>query len=247
MDIVCFDIESTGLNIETDSIIQFSAIKFNSETYEFINELSSYIQPEGDYSISVSAYFKHRITPDKLKDCPHFKEISSKILEFLDGCALLTYNGLGFDLLMLKNEFKKIGYNWEYSNLIIYDSFAIEARRNSNSLENAFKRYTSKTMDECGFKAHDALSDVKATIEVFKHQNSIEKVSSEHIYGECGLIKDMDFSGKELPCFKTGKWRGIWVAYVVKNDPSYINWLISSGKIDKNTELFLKQVEDTYK
>lgn len=247
MKIVSFDLESTGLNKEKDSIIQFSAIKFDSETYEIIDEFSTYVQPEGDYSISVSAYFKHGITPGKLKDYPYFKDIAPKILGFFKDCALLTYNGLGFDLIMLKNEFDKIGYNWEYSNLIIYDSFAVETRRNSNTLENTFKRYTGKTMSEYGYKAHDALSDVKATIEVFKHQNLIEKVNSERVYGECGLIKDMEFCGKILPCFKGGKWNGVWTAYVVKNDPAYINYLISSGKIDKNTELFLKQLEDNYK
>ena len=95
--IVVFDLETTGLDRTKDSIIQFAAIKMDRETNKLIDSLNLYIQPEGTYNISLQAYFKHGITAKFLSDKPYFRDVYKQILDFIEDCDLLTYNGCNFD------------------------------------------------------------------------------------------------------------------------------------------------------
>ena len=100
-NLITFDLETTGLDRSKHFIIQIAAIKTNSKG-EIIDTLNEYIQPSGSYSIDLGAYFKHHITPEFLKDKPYFKDIAPKIIEFFSpDCAILTYNGLSFDIAFL--------------------------------------------------------------------------------------------------------------------------------------------------
>ena len=164
--LVIFDLETTGLSRVKDYIIQFAGIKVNRETNDVIDSLNLYIQPDGPYQISIQAYFKHKIKPDFLKDKPKFSEVAQQIVDFIGDCDLLTYNGNHFDIPFLNHKLLLSGYNVDFINTRnCYDSFIEEKRRNGNTLEETYHRYTKKTMEENGLSAHDAFSDVKATYE----------------------------------------------------------------------------------
>lgn len=237
MKLVVFDIETTGLDKEKDHIIQFSAIKYDSENPDDVKTYTTYVQPEGAYTISVVAYAKHHITPDFLKDKPHFIDIAQDILDFFEGCALLTYNGLSFDAPFLKREFKQIGIEWNFSEVPFYDSFLEEKRRNSHKLNEVYLRYIGSTMEEDGLTAHDATSDCFATLAIFLQQQKDKPFSSEEILTEDGFIKKMEFNNKETECFAVGKWSGASVEYVAKYDKSYITWILNNPGFDKKTKL----------
>lgn len=228
MNLVVFDIETTGLDKVKDQIIQFSAIKIDTESNSIIGEFNEYIQPVGNYQINYGAYFKHGITPDFLKDKPHFEEVAPKIIEFMGNDAILTYNGNGFDLPFLLNGLAKYGLTLDIMNRPIYDAFLEEKRRNGNSLEETYKRYKGKSMEESGLKAHDALSDVKATYSVFYAQQKNQPYEPEKIYGEDGVITNQEFRGETKPCFNIGKYKGLSVEFVSQIDQQYLNWAVSS-------------------
>ena len=76
------DIESTGLNKETDHIIQFAALKVDRTTGKLIDSINLYIRPIGSYTITIQAYLRHHIKPEDLADKPTFPEVAQQIKDF---------------------------------------------------------------------------------------------------------------------------------------------------------------------
>lgn len=237
-----FDLETTGLNREKDQIIQFAAVKHDKQTLELVDQIDLYIRPTGTYQITLAAYFKHHITPAFLEDKPTLAEVAPKIVEFMKGCDILGYNHKSFDIPFLVSALEKAGYSLDILENDVYDVFLEEKIRNGNSLGDTFKRYYGKTMDEAGYEAHNALSDVMATFDIFKAHQSTGEVKPTLMFGTDNAITMMDFMGKLQPCFSIGKYRQIPVSYVVQKDPDYIKWCLSdSCNFFKSTKEFLKE------
>ena len=237
MKLVVFDIETTGLDKEKDHIIQFSAVKYDKNDPKNPETYSTYIKPTGPYTMSIAALSKHHITPQFLEDKPEFIDVAQDILDFINGCAILTYNGLSFDAPFLKRHFKECGIDWSFSDIPFYDAFLEEKRRYSHKLEDTYKRYMGSTMMENGLNPHNALSDCFATLSIFLEQQKIQKFAPEDILTEDGFIKIMDFSGKETECLAIGKWSGVSIEYVAKHDISYISCILNNPGFDKKTKL----------
>lgn len=221
------DIETTGLNKETDYIIQFAAIKVDRQTGNIFDSINLYIKPTGSYNITIQAYLKHHIKPQDLEDKPTFAEVADDIRDFFEGCDILTYNGNNFDLPFIKNEFKRIEQDIDFMQYNCYDAFLEEKRRNGNNLESTFKRYTGKTMAEDGLTAHDALSDVKATYKIFLEQQKVQEYGPEKRITEDNVIIMGNFNGKEQPVFNIGKYKELPISYVSTVDQNYLLWCVS--------------------
>lgn len=225
-----FDLETTGLDKKKDSIIQFAGITVDPKTCKIIDSVNILIRPEGDYQITLGAYYKHRISPQILRDKPTFKECHQQILDFFSGdFAVLTYNGLSFDLSFLSREFAKIGIDFSLLDKDLYDSFLIEKKRNDLTLEGRFKHYFGCTMAEKNLKAHDALSDVKATFMVFTKQQNEEPFGPAEVLTECNTINLAEFEGELKPCFTIGKYRAMPLDLVYEMDKGYLDWVMSDG------------------
>lgn len=238
--IVCFDLETTGLDKSKDFIIQIAAIKIDPETQKVVDKLNEYVKPIGSYTISLAAYFKHGIKPEFLEDKPTLKELAPKIIEFFDGCDIMTYNGTRFDIPFLKVELNKVGYDIDFTKRNCIDVFLEEKRRNGNTLEATFERYFGKTMLEFGLEAHNAYSDIKATYGIYKKQLEEAPVVYENMIGEDGVIDIMDFRGQMVPCFTIGKYRQISVEFVAEIDQGYLIWCCSDkSKFMKSTKDFI--------
>lgn len=244
---VTFDVESTGLDRKKDHIIQLSMVKFDLDTFDTIEEFNTYVRPTGEYKISLGGYLKHRIDNETLKDAPTMEEIAPNVVEFFKGIdAVLGYNVIGFDIPMLKKELNEFGYDINFMLIDVYDSFLEERRRNGISLENTFLRYHGKTMVEDGLTAHDALSDVKATIKVFEAQQKKESFGPEKMYSEENYITDMDYNGKMVPCFSVGKYRGVPVELIAKVDQDYLKWCCYTSDLMESTKDFLSKYLKEY-
>lgn len=225
--IVAFDIECTGLYRETDQIIQFSAIKYDAKTNEVVDEIDLKIQPVQPYKISMGAYFKHGITPKQLEQYPHFEDVADKIVEFFGNPkenAVLTFNGNSFDIPFLNEELGRYDRSVNFTDRVIFDSFLINSRINPTDLEGIYEKYTGQSMEESGLNAHDALSDVKATFEVFNRQ----KEQTDN------LVVPIIVTDNSLKTFRDGavvfnfgKYRSCDVQKIHKIDPSYIDWCLS--------------------
>ncbi len=241
-NIVAFDIETTGLDKQRDHIIQISMVKFNPETYEVIETYDTYVKPIGNYAISVPAYIKHKIRPELLYDKPTIKDIADDIIKFFEDCDVLTYNGNGFDIPFLNKELEAVGKHIDFTTRQCYDSCIEERKRNPNTLDAVYERYVGKSMADNGLDAHNSLSDVKATIEIFKGQSENEPVHAEKIYGDSGMVKDMIFENSVMPCFSYGKYRSLPLKMIGKIDMNYVKWAISNKSgIDKDTKKFIEE------
>lgn len=243
MNIVVFDLETTGLNKMKDFIIQFGAIKIDPTNNKIIDSMNIYIQPVGKYYISPQAKMKHHITEEFLKDKPFFKDVANQIMDFLKGCDLLTYNGCSFDIPFLKNEFLRVGIDYDFLQHNCYDAFLEEKRRNGNKLDETYKRYKGKSMEESGLTAHDALSDVKATYSIFYAQQKNHPYGPEQMLGEDNMLSIMEFNGEKVPCFTVGKYKNISVAEVCKGDKNYIGWCLSDDcNFTNSTKKVIKKI-----
>lgn len=247
-DLVVLDTETTGTDITKDFIIQFAAIKIRDG--KIIDKIKTYVNPGNDkqWAISIGAQLVHRITREMAQSGPTWKEIGHKIIKFLEGCDILTYNGIKFDLPLMQRQFKEIGINWNPMDYVQYDSYKEECIRNSNKLGSTFERYYGQSMEDKGLVAHDALSDIKATYGVYVAQNKVKKVEPIKLLVPDNIITIQQFNGRdsmghEFPCFNIGKYAGIPVALVKKIDPSYIEWTISDKcKFCQETKEYIKKV-----
>ena len=163
-DLVFFDIESTGLDVIRDRIIQLGMIKYfkDGRPEETLNLL---INP-GPVLISKEAYEVHGISPQDLANKPTFQEVAEQVYHFIQDCDLSGYNIQRFDVPMLMEELARAGYVMELSKINIIDVQRIFYKMEPRHLAAAHRFYTGKEMEN----AHDALADVRATIEVLKGQ-----------------------------------------------------------------------------
>lgn len=240
--ITFFDLETTGLDKTKDQIIQIACIKVNAETLDIVSTFERYIQPIGNYSIGLGAYFKHGIKPEFLADKPYLKDIAQEIVEYFGNDDVAGYNSNRFDIPFLKYELNKYGYDIDFTKRNCYDVFKTEQRRHGNNLDSVFKRYYGHTMIEEGLEAHNAFSDVKATISILKKQNETEEVTPEQMYGEDGVLEAAEFMGEIKPCFTLGKYRQLSVDFVSTIDQNYLQWCISDKcGFGNSTKEFIKQ------
>ena len=228
-NLVIFDLETTGVDKSKDQIIQFAAIKVNPENHQVIDSKNLFIQPIGNYQISLQAYFKHGIKPDDLKDKPHFKDVANEIVEFIKDCDIVTYNGNGFDIPFLLVELNRVGVEFSFMNTKCYDTYVEERKRNGMHLGEVYQRYKGKSMEEAGLQAHDALSDVKATYTIFVAQQRNQHYEPANMYGEDAVITDQEFRGEIKPCFNIGKYKGLSIEFINTIDKGYLAWCISDS------------------
>jgi DNA polymerase-3 subunit epsilon len=232
--IVCWDVETTGLNPKEDFIIQLALAKFKKDTYEITEQKKWYIKPAHQYTISPSAQAVHGLTKEFIEENGiYFKEIASEFFEIIRDADLLTYNGNSFDVKFLYEECKRWNLELPISDKVFYDAFSMECRFNPRNLSSVYKNYTGKDLED----AHDALVDVMGTITVFERQMKFHKLEYDEIdnwqenslLSPDGTIRNAAAPGEELKIvFAVGKYKDSEFMEVTKKDPSYIKWYMEN-------------------
>ena len=165
--LVCFDTETTGLDVQRDWIIQLSLVKVDAHTFEAVGAYDWYIKPSGAYTIAPEAQAVHHITREVLeREGVALKDIYPQMMAFLQDCDILSYNGNGFDARILYYNLQREGLTIDYDAYRFYDAYLIEMARTSRCLTDVYRRYYGREFDD----AHNSLADVRATIAVFKAQ-----------------------------------------------------------------------------
>lgn len=162
-DLVFFDLEATGLNVVRDRIVQIAAIKYSADG-QAPKELSMLINP--GIPISIEAMQVHGILPRDVANKPVFQQVAKEIFEFFDNADLSGYNSNRFDIPMLIEEFARVGMDFEVKQRRLIDVQRIFYKMEPRTLKAAVRFYCEKEMEN----AHDAMADVRATIDVFKGQ-----------------------------------------------------------------------------
>ena len=157
-----FDLETTGLDISKDRIVQIAILKIHPDGKK--EELNLLINPEMNISESNSAI--HGITNEIVKDAPTFKQAAKEIAEFIGESDMAGYNSNKFDIPVLAEEFLRVEFDFDLSSRKCVDVQNIFHKMEQRTLVAAFKFYCSKELDN----AHDAMADTTATWEVFEKQ-----------------------------------------------------------------------------
>ena len=248
-NIVAFDVETTGLDTSKDFVIQLSGVKFDRD-FNILGEFNEYVCPKYDFEIADGAFEKHGIAKDFLLSVGKWMDVVGKeFLEFIADCDLLSYNGNRFDVKILSKDLKAVGLDLDL-NRTFYDALALEAKLQPRTLDAIYKKYTGKDLEN----AHNALYDVKATIEIFKHQLNVfaeQDITIDEIMGfEESQIFDVDGMFKKEEdkiIFTKGKYRGIEFMQICKEDPGYINWYMKNPDFSNHTKNILRNYYITNK
>ena len=221
---VTFDLETSGLNVNSDHIMQIAMI-LSDDNFNTIKEYCHLINPECEFEVNPGAFEKTGISKEMVQESgvPFSKAINDIQNMLNEADVLVSYNGNKFDIPFLYNEFARFGKSLKLPNVVI-DSLSIEQKHNSNKLVDAYKRYYGEEYED----AHDALADVKATIAVFKKQKELYEDAmddSDFISPENMLTWDISL---DRLVFKTGKYKDKSVYEICKTDAGYINWLFKS-------------------
>lgn len=245
-NIVWFDLETTGLVIAKDSIVEISAIKTDSDLNE-IDRFYSLVQPLGDYEMSPIAQEKHGLSKEDLADSPYFKDIADDLLEFIDDCDLGGYNIGHFDLAMIVEEFLRAKKVFNYKNRNLIDSYSIYNKWESRKLEEYYFRLFGERFEN----AHSAEADIRATIRVFKKQKEIYALpSNEEIDAICFEEKGnkLDLAQKFIKedgdiKFNFGKWKGYSIYDIIKKDAGYFDWIANNVDFAKETRIMARKLK----
>lgn len=227
--IIFFDLETTGLDIANDRIIEIAYIKVypNGDEESFTYR----INPERPIPAESTAV--HGITDEDVKDCPTFKEKAKKIAADFKGCDLAGYNSARFDLPMLAEEFLRADVDIDLSTRKMIDVQTIFHKKEQRTLSAAYKFYCQQDLVD----AHAAMADTKATYEILQSQlDRYPDLQNDMAYlaDYTCTSKNVDFAGrivyneKGVEVINFGKYKGQPVVDVLKNDPGYYGWILQA-------------------
>jgi DNA polymerase-3 subunit epsilon len=244
--IVCWDVETTGLNPKEDFMIQLAVSKFSKETMEIVESKKWYVKPAHNYTISPQAQAVHGLTKEFIDaNGVYFKELAPEFFKMIEDADLLTYNGNTFDIKFLNEECKRWGLPLPIVGKNFYDAFAMECRFHPRNLSAVYKTYTGKDLEG----AHDALADVHATIDVFRHQlqtqgvtfDEIDTWQENNLLTPDGSIRNAAAAGEPLKIvFAVGKYKDSEFMEISKKDPSYIKWYMENIASDYTKDVLKK-------
>ncbi len=242
-NLVFFDVESTGLNVIRDRILQIALIKFFPDDRQ-PEELAMMINP--GIPISEEAMRVHGIQPKDLANKPTFQQVAQQLYDFIGDADLGGYNSNRFDIPILMEEFARVGMDFDVSKRRTIDIQRIFYKMEPRTLRAALKYYCNEEMTD----AHDALADVKATVSVFKGQlkryqdtdfvNDDGEVLPKPIKNDMQAIHDFTNDLKTIDAtqrlkydingvivFNFGKYIGQPVAEVLSKDKQYYHWILN--------------------
>jgi len=192
--LVVFDLETTGLDLVNDRIIQISYIKVSPNDAEGEEQRKSLFVNPG-ISIPLVVQELTGITDEMVKDAPTFKQLAKSLADTFTGCDFAGYNSNRFDIPMLAEEFLRAGIDFDFSKSRLIDAQSIFYKREPRTLAAAYKFYTGRKMEE-DFRAHRADEDTEATYRVL--QGQLDKYNPEIVEeAELALPNDMDVLNEE--------------------------------------------------
>ncbi len=241
--IAFLDLETTGINVSSDRIVELSVLKISPNGKE--EWMSTRINPEIPIPAKVIAI--HGITDSDVANAPTFKEVAKKLAAFLEGCDLAGYNAIKFDIPVLAEEFLRINIDFNFLKRRYVDVQVIFHKKELRTLAAAYQFYCYKNLEG----AHGSKADTAATYEVLKAQldryndleNDIEKLAEISSFNN-----NVDFAGRIIldengvEIFNFGKHKGKPVELVFAEEPSYYSWMMN-GDFPLYTKKVLTEIK----
>lgn len=254
--LVVFDLETTGVNVGHDRIVEISMVKTfpdqHSETHTYRINPGIPIPPETTKI--------HGITNADIENSPSFAEKANDILHFLNDCDLAGFNVLKFDFPLLVEEFLRAGFDFDLKKRRIIDVQNIFHKMEQRTLSAAYKFYCGKDL----INAHSAEADTMATLEVLqaqieRYENTeytdkggnkstpiVNDVQALHnfsiVHPFADLVGHLIFNENGDEVFNFGKHKGKLVADVFRDEASYYGWMMNA-EFPESTKRIIKSIK----
>lgn len=268
--LIVFDLETTGLDLVKDRIIQISYIKVYPDGKE--ERSNQFVNPER--SIPQEVVDITGITDADVANAPTFKMLAADLANKFQGCDFAGFNSNHFDVPMLAEEFLRAGIDFDFSKCNLIDVQTIFHKMERRNLAAAYKFYCGRKMED-DFVAHKADQDTEATYRVlqgeldmyapgkqeeperqlnndmnelaeFSRLNNNVDFAGRIIWKEMkdangNVLTDSDGNPRMQEVFNFGKYKGWSVAEVLNRDPGYFSWMLSSD-FTYNTKQVLTRI-----
>ena len=222
-----FDLETTGLNIGADRIVEISILKIMPDGSRQIK--TKRINPEMPIPEVSSSI--HHIYDEDVKDAPTFKTVAHELNNFIENADLAGYNSNRFDVPMLVDEFLRAGLQFDMKGRRLIDVQNIFHKKEERTLAAAYRFYCNKEI----INAHSAEADTLATMEILEAQldkygdlkNDVDYLQEFSTMGtNVDLAGRIIMNDKKEEVFNFGKHKGKLVTEVFKAEPSYYDWMM---------------------
>ena len=260
--LVTFDLETTGLDLVKDRVIQLSYIKVYPDGHEERgDEIINPEKPIPDEVVQLT-----RISNDDVKGKPTFKQLATNLSQVFTGSDIAGFNSNHFDVPMLAEEFLRAGIDFDFSKCRLIDVQTIFHKMERRNLAAAYKFYCGHKMED-DFEAHRADQDTEATYRVLlgqldyyteEHQRELgEDPTGRVLSNDMQVLADFskvndnvdfagriiwaDVKGQRTEVFNFGKHKGVPVADVLRFDPGYYSWILG-GDFTYNTKQVLTRI-----
>ncbi|MDO4981557.1 MAG: exonuclease domain-containing protein [Prevotellaceae bacterium] len=268
--LVIFDLETTGLDIVRDRIIQISYIKVCPDGKE--ERKNIFVNPEKAIPVEVEKLTG--ITNEDVKNAPTFKSIAKTLEDDFKGCDFCGFNSNHFDVPMLAEEFLRAGIDFDFGKCRLIDAQTIFHKMERRNLAAAYKFYCGRKMEE-DFVAHKADQDTEATYRVLMGQLDMyepgrQEEPERQLHNDMDELAELsktndnvDFAGRIVwkpmldkdgkplldkegkprrhEVFNFGKYKGWDVAEILRKDPGYYSWMLG-GDFTNNTKQALTRI-----
>ncbi|WP_055448836.1 3'-5' exonuclease [Lacinutrix mariniflava] len=227
---ICFfDLETTGINISKDRVVEISILKVfpngNKESKTWL------VNPEMPIPAETSAI--HGVTDERVANEPTFKELAKEISVMTKDCDLAGFNSNRFDIPLLAEEMLRADMDFDMKGRVAVDVQTIFHKMEKRTLGAAYKFYCDKSLEN----AHTAEADTLATYEVLKAQldryedlendtKFLAEFSSHKKFADFAGFINFNEDGEE--CFSFGKHKNKKVLDVLDKEPGYFGWLLNA-------------------
>ena len=242
--IIFFDLETTGVDVSKDRIVEICYIK----VWPNGNEVSRTMRRNPGMHIPEQSSAVHGIYDADVADCPTFKEVAQDIANDFMGCDIAGFNSNRFDLPMLAEEFLRAQVDIDLTRHRAIDVQVIYHKLEQRTLSAAYKFYCGAEL----VNAHSALADTQATYEILKaqldHYPDVLVNDMDFLSQFSSFTRNVDFAGRMVyddngnELFNFGKYKGERVDVILQRDPGYYAWMMN-GDFPLNTKQALTRIK----
>ncbi len=246
--IVFFDLETTGVNVGKDHIVEICLYKVNPDqtTEQYIQRIRPAYADGRTIHIPEATTAIHGITDADVADKPTFRQAAPEIAAFIGKADLAGYNSNKFDVPMLVEEFLRCGHHFDLKCRRLIDVQNIFHKMEQRTLKAAYRFYCGKNLDH----AHTADADTLATYEVLMAQldrykdseytaadgtvskpvvNNIEQLSRFTSNSQwADLVGHIGYDDQHREVFNFGKYKGKTLENIFGTEPAYYDWMMKA-------------------
>jgi DNA polymerase-3 subunit epsilon len=241
--IVIFDLETTGVEVESSKIVELACLKVGHDLQPLADQTVKRILINPGIPIPAEATEVHKITDEMVHGAGMFAQYAKGVFDYFAGCDVAGFNSNRFDVPLLAEEFARVGIYWPEPDTNFIDVYQIFAYKEPRDLSGAVKFYLNREHET----AHSAEGDILATAAVLAAQigkyPELAGMGAKQIHEFCqGENPWVDLAGKivlkdGVAVYGFGKDKG----KCVKSNPGFATWMLKQS-FPTNTKNVLKKL-----